>query len=156
MRRRILIWTITLLILMLVFPWLTVTFAGCDGMGISFILFFVVYPLFSVISGIVAGKEVGKFWMLPICTSVTFVLGTWLFFEMGEPAFILYGGIYLVVGLISMLLTVALEKVENTHRISWKKPVLVTLVILVVLVGIWIIWSGTKVDVQTVVPDKTP
>ena len=32
-----------------------------------------------------------------------YLAGVWLFFEMGEPAFLLYGGCYLVAGVVAML-----------------------------------------------------
>ena len=37
--------------------------------------------------------------------------GVWLFFEMGEPAFLLYAGGYLIIGVITMLITALIPKI---------------------------------------------
>lgn len=99
---------IATLILMLGCPWLAVTFAGTAGMAVCFVLFFAINPLFSAFCGVFAGKNIKKLWMLPIFNAGMFLVGTWLFFEMGEPAFWLYSGIYLIIGIFSMLVTSAL------------------------------------------------
>ena len=85
-------------------PWLAVTFAGEAGMAICFILFYAVNPLFSIFCGVFAGSHWKRRWYLPLVSAGTFLLGTWLFFEMGEPAFLLYTGCYLALGMISMLI----------------------------------------------------
>jgi hypothetical protein len=45
-------------------------------------------------------------WCLPLASACFFLLGTWLQFEMGEPAFLLYSGIYVGIGYAVMLLRV--------------------------------------------------
>ena len=92
------------LILMIGFPWLAVTFAGSAGMAICFILFFAVNPLYAALSGAFAGKNIKQLWVLPIITAGLFLAGAWLFFEMGEPAFLLYCGCYLIIGIVAMLI----------------------------------------------------
>lgn len=89
---------------MLGIPWLAVTFSDMNGMAICFILFFAVDPLFSIFSGILAGNDVKKLWVLPIGTAGLFILGVWIFFDIGESAFLLYGSAYLVIGIIAMLI----------------------------------------------------
>ena len=72
---------------MLVFPWLAVTFIkGDGGMAVCFILFFAVNPIYAICSGAYAGKNIKIFWTLPIITALFFLLGTWLFFSMGEKS----------------------------------------------------------------------
>ena len=39
-----------------------------------------------------------------------FLAGSWLFFEMGEPAFWLYGGCYLLIGTVVMLISAFVMK----------------------------------------------
>ena len=73
-------------------------------------LFFVLDPLFSVVCGIVAGRQIKELWMLPLITAGLFVAGTWLFFELGEPAFLLYGGCYLLIGTVVMLISAFVTK----------------------------------------------
>lgn len=102
--RKLMIWFIIAVFLMLGIPWLAVTFSDMNGMAICFILFFAVDPLFSIFSGILAGNDVKKLWVLPIGTAGLFILGVWIFFDIGESAFLLYGSAYLVIGIIAMLI----------------------------------------------------
>lgn len=101
---------IAILFIMIVCPWLAVTFAGTAGMAVCFVLFYAIKPLFSIVCGVFAGKNIKKLWMLPIFNAGAFLVGTWLFFDMGEPAFLLYSGIYLIIGLCAILVTVWINK----------------------------------------------
>ena len=103
-------WTILAMLLMIGCPWLAVEFAGSAGMAVCFILFFAVNPLFSVVCGAFAGKNIRQLWTLPMITAGSFLAGVWLFFEMGEPAFLLYGGCYLMIGMIAMLISAFMNK----------------------------------------------
>ena len=98
----LLFWTLAALALMLGCPWLAVTFAGTAGMAVCFLLFFGVNPLFAAFCGLAAGKHIRTLWILPIITAASFLVGTWLFFEMGEPAFLRYAAIYLLIGMTTM------------------------------------------------------
>ncbi len=96
---------------MLAFPWLAVTFVKGDaGMAVCFLLFFAVNPLYSVIIGAYAGKDVKHLWSLPVISAVLFLIGTWIFFDMGETAFILYAAVYLVIGIMAMLISMFIRK----------------------------------------------
>ena len=103
-------WTILAMLLMIGCPWLAVEFAGSAGMAVCFILFFAVNPLFSVVCGAFAGKNIRQLWTLPMITAGSFLAGVWLFFEMGEPAFLLYCGCYLMIGMIAMLISAFMNK----------------------------------------------
>ena len=98
------IWTLLAALLMIGGPWVALQFPGYDAMGVCFILFFAVNPLFSAVCGAFAGRNVRRFWMLPIITSGLFVVGVWIFFEMGEPAFLIYGAGYLLIGAVAMVI----------------------------------------------------
>ena len=39
-----------------------------------------------------------------------FLAGVWIFFEMGETAFLLYGGCYLIIGIVAMLISAFINK----------------------------------------------
>ena len=108
--RKLVGWIIWAVFLMLGIPWLTVTFAGDAGMAICFFLFFAINPLFAIISGIYAGSNLKARWVLPSATVGLFLAGTWLFFDMGEPAFLMYGCVYLVIGVLSMLICDLLKR----------------------------------------------
>ena len=109
MKKRML-WTVLATFLMIGCPWLAVAFAGSAGMAVCFLLFFAVNPLFSVVCGVFAGRDLKQLWPLPFLTAGLFLAGVWLFFEMGETAFLLYGCCYLIMGTVSMLISAFLKK----------------------------------------------
>ncbi len=111
MKKNIILWLAASAVVMLAFPWLAVTFVKGDaGMAVCFLLFFAVNPLYSVINGAFAGKDVKHLWSLPVISAVLFLIGTWIFFDMGEIAFILYAAVYLVIGIMAMLISMFIRK----------------------------------------------
>ncbi len=111
MKKNIILWVAASAVVMLAFPWLAVTFVKGDaGMAVCFLLFFAVNPLYSVINGVYAGKDVKHLWSLPVISAVLFLIGTWIFFDMGETAFILYAAVYLVIGIMAMLISMLIRK----------------------------------------------
>lgn len=109
--KKFIIWTLAALVLMLGFPFLAVQFAGTNGMAVCFILFFLVNPLFSLACGIFSGLDIKRLWVLPVIVPVLFLAGVWLMFDPGEPAFLLYGAIYLGLGIVSMAVSAVIKKV---------------------------------------------
>ena len=95
-------WITLAIFLMIGCPWLTVTFAGVNGMAVCLLLFFVINPLFSALCGIFAGKQLRRTWLLPFITAILFGTGARIFFEMDVPAILLYGGCYLLIGIVTM------------------------------------------------------
>ncbi len=111
MKKNIILWLVASAVVMLAFPWLAVTFVKGDaGMAVCFLLFFAVNPLYSMIIGAFAGKDVKHLWSLPVISAVLFLIGTWIFFDMGETAFILYAAVYLVIGIMAMLISMFIRK----------------------------------------------
>ena len=108
--KKLITWTILAMLLMIGCPWLAVEFAGSAGMAICFILFFAVNPLFSVVCGVFAGKSIKQLWALPIITAGLFLAGAWLYFEIGENAFLVYCGCYLIIGIIAMMISAFVSK----------------------------------------------
>ncbi len=97
--------------IMFILPWLTVTLVkGDGGMAACFLLFFAINPVYAIILGALAGREVKTLWSLPVMTAVFFLAGTWVLFDRGETAFILYAAAYLVLGLAVMLTVAFLRK----------------------------------------------
>lgn len=87
-------------LIMILLPFLAVNFVkGDNGMAICFVLFYVINPLFSIYIGYTADE-----WIYPFINSLLFLLGTWIFFDMGEIAFVYYAIVYLLLGLITMLI----------------------------------------------------
>ena len=108
--KKLLFWVLLSTFLMIVCPWLAVTFAGSAGMALCFVLFFGVNPVFSALCGAAAGRNIRQLWPLPFLVAGLFLAGAWLFFEMGEPAFLLYCGCYLAIGLLGMLICFLISK----------------------------------------------
>ncbi|MFG6334003.1 MAG: hypothetical protein K1W20_00765, partial [Lachnospiraceae bacterium] len=79
-------------------------------MAVCFLLFFAVNPLYSVLIGAFAEKDIRRLWSLPVISSALFLIGTWIFFDMGESAFILYAAVYLVLGIAAMLIKKKMQK----------------------------------------------
>ena len=111
MKKNIILWFAVSAAVMLMVPWLAVTFVKGDaGMAVCFLLFFAVNPLYSVLIGASAGKDVKHLWSFPIVSAVLFLIGTWIFFDMGETAFILYAAVYLALGIAAMLISMLIRK----------------------------------------------
>ena len=111
MKKDYILWLIVSAIIMLMLPWLAVTFVKGDaGMAACFILFFGVNPIYSIITGAFAGKDLRYLWSLPVISAVLFLIGTWIFFDMGETAFIPYAAVYLVLGTAAMLISMFIRK----------------------------------------------
>ena len=115
MKKDFIFWLVVSIVIMLLLPFLTVTFVKADaGMAVCFMLFYAVNPIYSVVIGIFAGKDVKRLWSLPVISSILFLAGTWLLFDMGEIAFIMYAVIYFFIGMLAMLISMLISK--KTHQ----------------------------------------
>ena len=65
------------------------------------------------VAGAFAGQDIRRLWAVPLIGPAAFLAGTWLFFEMGEPAFLVYSGCYLLIGSVAMGIS-ALIKARKT------------------------------------------
>ena len=108
--KKLVIWTGLAAALMIGGPWLALRLPGWDAMGACFLLFFGVNPLFCALCGAVAGGDMKRLWPLPVIAAGLYLAGTWLLFEMGESAFLLYSGGYLVIGIGAMLIRFFVSK----------------------------------------------
>ncbi len=109
--KKIIPWVLAAAAVMLILPWLSVTFVqGDDGMAVCFLLFFALDPLYAICAGAYAGRDIKRLWILPVLTAFFFLAGTWLLFDWGEVAFILYAAVYLALGAASMLISGLIKK----------------------------------------------
>lgn len=93
-------------IVMILLPWAAVTYVKSNaGMAVTLLLFFVIDPVYFIAVGVFAGRNMKELWSLPAIAAILFLLGTWLFFEMGESAFVIYAGVYLAIGMVSMFVS---------------------------------------------------
>lgn len=96
-------WLFIILAVMLILPFGVARLASeCAGMALCMILFFIVNPIYSVILGYRCGKDIRRMWNLPLVSSIAFLAGTWLFFDIREVWFIIYAAVYLAIGWIAM------------------------------------------------------
>ena len=119
MKKKYIMWFILSAFVMLLLPWVAVTLVKGDaGMAACFVLFFAVNPLYSIVIGIFAGRNFKEMWSLPVISAVLFLLGTWIFFDMGERAFLMYAGIYLIIGIVVMFVSALISKSIANKRIA--------------------------------------
>ena len=110
---------VAILLVMLVFPWASITYAKGDDlgfMGLWILSFFVVNPLLTVCLSIMAGTELGKLWWIPLAIAVAF---PWLFgVAIGELVWDLYvySAMYLPLGVIAMLGTHFGKSIRNRKK----------------------------------------
>lgn len=104
--KRLIKWIGITLAVMFILPFAVAKLASeCAGMALCMMLFFVINPIYSIIIGSVAGRNIKKLWNLPLISSVAFLAGAWLFFDIHELWFIVYAAIYLVIGYIGMAIS---------------------------------------------------
>lgn len=102
-RRVIITWIAVTVAVMFVLPFAVARLASeCSGMALCMILFFIVNPVYSAILGFRCGRNVRQMWNLPLVSSVAFLAGTWLFFDIKEVWFIVYASVYLIIGWMAM------------------------------------------------------
>lgn len=111
--KKIIPWLAASAVVMLVLPWLAVTCVnGVSGMMACFILFFAVNPIYAILAGAYAGRQIKDMWASPVITAALFLLGAWLCVDMGEKAFVFYALGYLALGSIAMLVSARVKKIR--------------------------------------------
>lgn len=114
-KRVYLIWLAVALALVVLPHWVIVVFAPPEtGFFFSVLMMLIITPLCALAGGVTAGMNWKALWGLPLMTAGLFLAGVWLFLDMLQPDFLVYAGIYLVLGYGAMGLTAAL-------RFSWKR-----------------------------------
>lgn len=102
---------------MIVLPLCTVRFIRSDAaMAVCLILFFAVNPIAAVLTGIFTGRNIRRCWFQPLLLAVLFIAGTWIAFDMGEKDFLIYAFIYLVLGYLSAMITVFINKTNQKTK----------------------------------------
>ena len=98
-RKVIMIWIAVTIAVMFAMPFDVARLASeCSGMALCMLLFLIVNPVYSAVLGYSCGKDIRRMWNLPLVSSVAFLAGTWLFFDIREVWFIIYATVYLIIG----------------------------------------------------------
>lgn len=96
-------WLAAMVAVMFALPFCVARFAPADaGMALCMMLFFIVNPVYSAILGFRCGRDVRQMWSLPLISSIAFLAGTLLFFDIREVWFIIYAATYLAIGWVAM------------------------------------------------------
>lgn len=104
-------WIGITLAVMFILPFVVAKLASeCAGMALCMMLFLVINPIYSIILGIVAGRDIRALWNLSFISAVAFLAGTWIFFDIHEPWFMVYTAAYLCIGVVAMLITNCLKR----------------------------------------------
>lgn len=102
---------------MLALPFGMARFTPADaGMALCMILFYIVNPIYSAILGYRCGRNVRQMWSLPLVSSMAFLTGAWLFFEIREVWFAIYATTYLALGWSAMRISLCLKKYLGTDK----------------------------------------
>ena len=115
--KKLLVFSLISALLMIGAPPIALVFDGLDAIGMIFILFFAINPIYSLIIGIFTGKSLKKLWPLPIISASLFLIGVFVALKSFDPAFLLYGAIYLLIGVFSALATAYLKYLKSKSRI---------------------------------------
>ncbi len=112
----IIIWIAVTVAVMFALPFAVARLASeCSGLALCMILFFIVNPIYSAILGCYCGKDIRRMWNLPLVSSIAFLAGTWLFFDIKEVWFIIYASVYLIIGWTAMGITRYLNsRIQNS------------------------------------------
>lgn len=107
--KRLIVILAILVTAMLIIPLVAVNTVKADaGMLVAMMLFFLVYPAFSIVIGIIAGKDIKFFWFTPLLIAGLFWAFSSLTYKTAFP--IVYSAIYFVVSAISMVITWTIAK----------------------------------------------
>lgn len=110
MERSALAWLLGTAAIMLGMPG-AARLASMDVFTVLVVLeFFIVGPLWALLTGIFAGWKIKTRWWLAIADPLLFLCGSWIFLEMWEPDFLYYAFSYLMVGSLTACVTAVIRK----------------------------------------------
>lgn len=84
--------------------------SGQDGLAMMFVLLFIINPIYCIVVGIAAGKDIFNCLIYPLIIGIVFVAGYMVIFNSNDSGLYFYGLIYLVISSISMFITFHIEK----------------------------------------------
>ncbi len=112
---KILKWTALSAIVMLLFPLIAVTFVPSNaGMMIMMLMFLIINPIYYIVIGVVSSNDVKRMWVLPVVSSVLFLVGTYMFLGKNVSAFLMYALIYFIISMGSMFIS---DLIKRNKRI---------------------------------------
>lgn len=95
---------ITLLIVMLILPLVSVRIVSSDvGMALLIVLLLILNPATVIVLSIMAGTDIKKLWWTPVLSAVVFPVFCAIVFKETVVELLVYSGLYLGVGTVAML-----------------------------------------------------
>lgn len=110
-KRRMPICAAIIIAAMLAIPWAAVEFASPDaGMALSIMMLFVIDPLAAIAVGALSADR--RMWFMPVVGSAAYIAGAYLFIgaRQMDAAFWAYAAVYLALGFIAMLISMAARR----------------------------------------------
>ena len=102
---------------MFIMPLLTVNFVHYKSVFLCLILLLLaVYPIVSIIVGIIVGKDIRKLWYIPLINFLLFPRLHWIVFKSVELIFYMYSFGFLVITSVSALITYFINKKLNKNK----------------------------------------
>ncbi len=90
---------------------------GSNGLALLFILLFMTNPVYSIMVGIAAGKDLLNCLYYPFVVAISFAAGYMITFETTDMGLLVYAAGYLILGYVSMFITYRVEKSKlNTEN----------------------------------------
>lgn len=91
-------------VVQVVIPWsVSLAVSAEASIGVLYILFFMLEPLFALIMGLYAGRQIRLRWFTALAVPVMFLLGIAAVFGAGVVEFLVYSVTYLLLTLAGML-----------------------------------------------------
>lgn len=110
-RNSVIVWLCMSIAIMFLLPFGMARFASeCAGMALCMLLFFVVNPAYSIVLGLRCGRDFRHMWYMPLVSSVAFLVGSWVVFDIRETWFIVYAAVYLVVGMVAAAISACMVR----------------------------------------------
>lgn len=104
------LWVLTLLLVMVGGPLIVLAVDPNAAMLVFMCIFFLLAPFCALYSGIFAGQDMRRRWWMPVVTVALFVTGSYWLLSMDVQGLWVYGGIYMVIGLVSMGVCAAIRR----------------------------------------------
>lgn len=104
------LWLVTILLVMVGGPLIVLSVAPDAAMLMCMCIFFLLAPLCAFYSGIFAGQDMRHRWWMPVVAVAMFITGSYWLLSMDVEGMWMYGGIYLVIGLVTMFVSAAIRR----------------------------------------------
>ena len=104
------LWLSTILLVMIGGPLIVLVVDPDAAMLMCMCIFFLLAPFCALYSGFFAGQDMRRRWWMPVVAVAFFVTGSYSLLSMDVEGMWIYGGIYLVIGLVTMFVSATIRR----------------------------------------------